>query len=113
MKIIDLLNKIANGEELPKEIKWGVHKFKLWEKTYIEPGETKKINGTTECYKDLFADYIDTTLLNDEVEIIEEDKKIGHKEHYVDFVNLTNDEKFDYLYEMETRIIDYLMEQDK
>ena len=23
MKIIDLLNKIANGEELPKEIKYG------------------------------------------------------------------------------------------
>lgn len=25
MKVIELLTKIANGEEVPKKIKWGVH----------------------------------------------------------------------------------------
>lgn len=67
MKIIDLLNKIANGEEVPKEIEHNGDLY-LWEKNnktyYSEP------NGA-----DLMA-YIDIpSELNDEVEIIEEEKE--------------------------------------
>ena len=45
----------------------------------------------------------------------EEDKILEHKENYVDFANLTEDTKFDYLYEMQTEIIKVLneMREDK
>ena len=39
MKIIDLLNKIANGEEVPDAIKWGCHDFKWFVYEYIAKGE--------------------------------------------------------------------------
>ena len=70
MKVIDLLNKIANGEEVPKEIKWGVHNFTWNVNEYVafdefgKPSFFKMINNITRYF------------LNDEVEIIEEDKKI-------------------------------------
>ena len=74
MKIIDLLNKIANGEEVPKEIRYeeNIWKLNTLENTYD--------NG--KCC--LFEDYIDkkyviTDVLNDEIEIIEEEKKIPEK----------------------------------
>ncbi len=68
MKIIDLLNKIANGEDVPKKIKWG--EFELeWEELgfhdykFLTSGDHLLFQG--------FA----TSVLNDEVEIIE-DKEI-------------------------------------
>lgn len=69
MKIIDLLNKIANGEEVPKKIKWH---DKVW---------IRDFEGAYYYYEEgadyLFMDDIgNTTWLNKEVEIIEEDKKI-------------------------------------
>ena len=75
MKLIDLLNKLANGEEVPKEIKWGTHTFELWENSYINYEETKKI-GKCSVYKSL-EDYLSfsTMDLNDEVEIIEDTPK--------------------------------------
>lgn len=96
MKIIDLLNKIANGEKIPLKIK-------------VKGYEYRQSNGQfwcdeTEMY--LIDNCTSICYLNDEVEIIEEDKELKHIENYVDFANLTNEEKFDYLYEMETRIID-------
>jgi hypothetical protein len=79
MKIIDLLNKIANGEEVPSKIK-------VDEKTYEYQGDDyghkqdDDDNGIITSW--LFTDneiekydYI-SEFLNDEVEIIEEDKKI-------------------------------------
>ena len=107
MKVIDLLNKIANGEPLPNKIclecvnsinehNCYYHFSPIFE-SYINDDNTLIQNATNLA-----------TLLNLEVEVIEEDKKIGHIENYVDFVNLNDSEKFDYLYEMETRIIDYI-----
>lgn len=69
MKIIDLLNKIANGEEVPKKL---YYEELLWEWN----GET--YDDGKQC---LFEDYIDkryviTDILNDEIEIIEEEKEI-------------------------------------
>lgn len=67
MKIIDLLNKIANGERIPKKIK------------YKE--EILEYDGCDNYYIDedldrLFYEYDWINSLNDEIEIIEEDKKI-------------------------------------
>ena len=64
MKVIDLLNKIANGEEVPK--------FIVCEDTYyLGKNGFLREQGVGETQW-----YIDKTWLNEEVEIIEEDKKI-------------------------------------
>ena len=70
MKIIDLLNKIANGEEVPKKIKntW------IYEWNYDCTREEY-------CYMQKNGDRFDSdwlieSILNDEIEIIEEDKDI-------------------------------------
>ena len=64
MRVIDLLNKIANGEEVPKKIKFRDEIFEFQDGMYMT--ETN----------DYFEEYSDYTMLNMEVEIIEEDKKI-------------------------------------
>ena len=74
IKIIDLLVKIANREEVPKKIKWEniIYAYSEYDKDYLE------YPFSNEEYKGLFdmRDNILTQFLNDEVEIIEEDKKI-------------------------------------
>ena len=65
MKVIDLLNKIANGEEAPKKIKYNNETFTIRE---------EKDDYVSE--KNLFTDRYSLLDLNEEVEIIEEDKKI-------------------------------------
>lgn len=81
MTIIQLLNKIANGEN-PKKIKYydDVYEFDCYE------GEWGYVNKEYCRYK-WFAKEIDCDLqeqLNNEVEIIEEDKKIEKLEYWVD-----------------------------
>ena len=67
MKVIDLLNKIAKGEEIPKKIKYKNKEYEYYE----------RLNETFN-YKDLvFNEYFSDewfieNILNDEVEIIEE-----------------------------------------
>lgn len=86
MKIIDLLNKIANGEEVPQKIKVG-NKIYNYETFNIgkgdnyftaEWGEVKgyRINNDGTYYYLEIRDYN----LNDEVEILEEEKKIPEPE---------------------------------
>ena len=74
IKIIDLLTKIANGEEVPKKIKWEniIYAYSEYDKDYLE------YPFSNEEYKGLFdmRDNILTQFLNDEIEIIEEPKKI-------------------------------------
>lgn len=90
MKVIDLLNKIANGEVI---------------------GENKiKIDNNVITIDTLLGSYIfDKKRLNDEVEIIEEDKKIekleilSDNEHYSNAV----------LYGKINEIIDYINGSDK
>lgn len=85
MKVIDLLNKIANGEEVPQKIKVG-NKIYNYETFNIgkgdnyftaEWGEVKgyRINYDGTYYYLEIRDYN----LNDEVEILEEEKKIPEK----------------------------------
>ena len=62
MKVIDLLNRIANGEEVPKKTK-----IKQWENNVED--EDLEYELFDRLYNEDFE-------LNDEVEIIEEDKKI-------------------------------------
>ena len=63
MKIIDLLNKIANGEEVPEIIKYNNFIYKYNKDICDYDGDDLYLFGNTDK-------------LNEEVEIIEEDKKI-------------------------------------
>lgn len=73
MKIIDLLNKIANGEEVPKKIKYYDIEYKYDGKFYY-----------TDCGFSMYRSmYTEGNCLTDEVEIIEEDKKIEYVPTYV------------------------------
>lgn len=73
MKVIDLLNKIANGEEVPRTIKFHSQYYQVTDCAY---GDYKDyISTLTDKY--LFDDEWNLTgNLNEEIEIIEEDKKI-------------------------------------
>lgn len=74
IKMIDLLNKIAKGEEIPKKVKY---MNSVWE--YIKDGSTQDyINYYDKCLMEFIA--INKDGLNAEVEVIEEDKKIEFKE---------------------------------
>lgn len=67
MKLIDLLNKIAKGEEVPKKIKIGDDElyFSKYKNTYVfEDG-----GDLNWCY------YVTHKILNNEVEILEEKPK--------------------------------------
>lgn len=68
MKVIDLINKIANGEEVPLVLKYN---NKIYE-------YTKEIEWYLR--EDLKSElFIDKNRLNDEIEILEEEKKIPEK----------------------------------
>ena len=72
IKIIDLLNKIANGEEVPKKIRFDNIN---WNKVYGEKYMYYKNDYDSDLFLYFFRKNLDFTL-NDEVEIIEEPKKI-------------------------------------
>ena len=79
MKIIDLLNKIANGEEVPKKIRFdGTYWNRICGEKYTYYIDEDNDN-------DLFIYFFRKNLtfnLNDEVEIIE-DKKIEKFKDYI------------------------------
>ena len=81
MTVIQLLNKIANGEEIPEKIKYEL-----------------KINTYLHCH------YV-PECLNDEVEIIEEDKKIEKFK----FGKIEDSEHYEIKRKI-NEIIDYIME---
>lgn len=67
MKIIDLLVKIANGEETPKKIKWQgqIYEYSNFNRFYYQ--------NSFSMYRDF---YTKGNCLNDEVEIIKKPKEI-------------------------------------
>lgn len=75
MKIIDLIQKIANGEEVPKKIKYH-NDIHILQKS----NSTKPLNFyyCKESHCHLFGTFYNYDL-NDEVEIIEVPKKIPKK----------------------------------
>ena len=110
MKIIDLLNKIANDEEIPKKIKF---ENDIYEYENKECGYVREENG---IYY-MFMNEIGNWYLNDEVEILEEEKKIPEKlatwfsveiigkvEDNIEYENYN----FETMYEKINEIIDYL-----
>ena len=73
MKLIDIFTKIANDEPVPKKVKFN-------DEIYTYKPEWKDYADENEHYG-LFVDTISNTyqitkMLNEEIEIIEEDKKI-------------------------------------
>lgn len=77
IRVIDLLNKIANNEELPKKIKYKNN-------IYEYDGETQNYCSPINMIWDFLIGKDIVALLNDEVEIIEEPKKIEKIEIYED-----------------------------
>lgn len=102
IKIIDLLNRIANGEEVPKEIVFEDKKYKY---------------NTGIDYENEYGDYLLSvepvciSFLNTKVEIIEEEKKIPEKLTPFEAPFLKNDEpdiRFRLIIDSINEICDYL-----
>ena len=74
MKIIDLLNKIANDGKIPERIKYNDYEYRYHDK---EHGYCR--SGYDCTYICLDNEYYLFDILNDEVEILEEEKKIPGK----------------------------------
>jgi hypothetical protein len=98
VKIIDLLNKIANGEEVPYKIKYNERIFEYAEeiKWYLRDDMKCELSNSKKC-------------LNDEVKIIEEDKKIKKLEYDE---HIVNDLLIADLYTKINEIIDKLNKED-
>ena len=81
MKVIDLLNKIANGEEVPKKIGYDnkIFEFDELERQYTFHNLDYSVNDDLS----LSIEGLRYSTLNDEVEIIEEDKKIEKLERFI------------------------------
>ena len=74
IKIIDLLNKIANNEEVPKKIKYKDNVYYLGKNMVdLHTYQTEGSNTTRKLSLIIDNEYLN---LNDEVEILEETKKI-------------------------------------
>ena len=75
IKIIDLLNKIANDEEVPKKIKYKDNVYYLGKNMVdLHTYQTEGSNTTRKLSLIIDNEYLN---LNDEVEILEEPKKIA------------------------------------
>ena len=80
MKIIDLLNKIANGEEVPKKINFCRRNFEYKKDIYDYLCTDENFDKTEDyCLGISICKWIFPSMLNDEVEILEEEKKIPEK----------------------------------
>ena len=105
MKIIDLINKIANGEEVPKKIKYEDEEF-------VFTGYDSASKNYDNDLEDLF-EVLDGSVLNDEVEILEEEileeeKKIPEKLLKDEFDELTKEAKLWEIFYKYNDLIDYL-----
>lgn len=89
MTVIQLLNKIANEEEVPRKIKWGEFELEWEELGYHD----YKFLGTGNHL--LFQGFT-TSVLNDEVEVIGEKEKDRKIEKICTFPGLDD---YDYAYE--------------
>lgn len=83
IKIIDLLNKIANGEEVPEKIKLNGYIYEYQGDDYLFKDEDKKEYWLFSAgYTDKF-EWLES-FLKTEIQIIEEDKKIRNLKTYYD-----------------------------
>lgn len=73
MKIIDILNKIASGKDVPREIKYG---GKIW-KYKVPAGDYRCEDDERWLFTYLFDTIHIKNFINSKVKIIEEDKNIS------------------------------------
>ena len=96
MKIIDLLNKINNNEEVPEKIKFGntIFRYSKTKKEYIH--NLDDWHAESLLYKVMNTHFI-SDLLRAEVEVIEEKKEIKelNKIPYDEFKYSDNKHRFD------------------
>ena len=95
MKIIDILNKIANEEEVPKKIKTRTmtYIYDEFAKDYVEESQEDVLKSETRITNDIYYEYYlfrklgsgrymcISQQLNYEVELIGEDKEIEIPKH--------------------------------
>lgn len=100
IKIIDLLNKIANDKEVPNNIKYEntIYYFDEEEKRYLKETSMSAIG--------ISDDYLLDVMLNDEVEIIEE-KKIPEK-ITIEYLSNSKQSIQDDIIDKFNQLIDYL-----
>jgi len=77
IRVIDLLNKIANGEDVPIEVKWKNHIYKFNGLAYIS---VKSYSDNFYCLGYMHGEGNLLNCLNDTVEIIEEQQDIDIQE---------------------------------
>lgn len=106
IKVIDLLNKIANKEEVPKKIKYDGIEFVYneWAEDY-ENIRFCKSYVTERIFKKNIRLGL---LLNEEIEIVEDNKKI---EHCIGFQHFENYD--DYIEYLRTKIDELIDEINK
>ena len=75
IKVIDLLNKIANGEEIPKKIKVKDYIF-IWEVSDNGTGYSNVKEDTGYYWFENYVSLDNSEDLNTEIEIIEEEPEI-------------------------------------
>ena len=109
--IIDLFNKMAKGEEVPKKFKYGDNIY------YLQDGI-----GFDYCYRcdeidDIFESSFTFEILNDEIEIIEdtpkEENKIPEKLKLYAPYPECDDKRFDVVEAKINEIIEYLESKGK
>jgi len=106
IKVIDIMNKIHNEENVPKQIKYDM-------KTYFYDETCQDYTDYDRTYG-LFSDMLDKqygifSCLNDKVEILEEEKKIPEKIQKDDFEGINEEEpKLWIAIRKINEIIDYL-----
>lgn len=72
MKVIDLLNMIANGEEMPKRIKYNGVILKYMQDAQDYSGIESTGSGSFFNY--LFVNFVTKNFINNEVELLEEEE---------------------------------------
>ena len=105
MKIIDLLNKIANGEEVPKKVKY---RGEVYDYIKIYKEGIRYTNLDREQNDEYRMLIFSSNALNDEVEILEEEKKIPEKLPIYDCIDVYNKFDIDDNRKAINEIIDYL-----
>ena len=101
IKIIDLLNKIANDEEVPKKIKWlgQTYEYNHNDRFYYQNGWSMYIDFYTEG-----------NCLNDEVEILDEAKEDKIQKIYHCETSLTQNEVEIFITENLNQMVDKINE---
>ena len=114
MRIIDLLNKIANGEKVPKKISFCCRNFE-YQENINDYCCIDKNNKELEdyCLGVSICKWIFPNILNYEVEILEEEKKIPEKLHHCYTGTENEDIKFlikniNYFVDRYNELLDYL-----